>query len=264
LEQIVHAQLTALAQPTPDHAFAGPTKDATRAFMQALGDRSMAAYRDLIDAPETWPWYVKTTPVPFISDLPLASRPISRKSADEVAFDDLRAIPWNFAWTQPRYLVPGWYGVGTALADAIQDEDRLDDLRQMYATWPFFRAVIDNAQRELARARLDMAARYARRAHGAATLTGDGVRARLEAEFERTKDAVLQISEQDALLDHSRVIRRSIALRNPYTDVLNLVQMELMRRWYDDPDAEPADRAALRSALHVSLNGIAAAMQSTG
>ncbi|MEL6769747.1 MAG: phosphoenolpyruvate carboxylase [Bacteroidota bacterium] len=264
LEQIVHAQLTALAQPTPDHAFAGPTKDATRAFMQTLGDRSMAAYRALIDAPETWPWYVKTTPVPFISDLPLASRPISRKSADEVAFDDLRAIPWNFAWTQPRYLVPGWYGVGTALADAIQDEDRLDDLRQMYATWPFFRAVIDNAQRELARARLDMAARYARRAHGAATLTGDGVHARLEAEFERTNDAVLQISEQDALLDHSRVIRRSIALRNPYTDVLNLVQIELMRRWYDDPDAEPADRAALRSALHVSLNGIAAAMQSTG
>ncbi|MEO1076108.1 MAG: phosphoenolpyruvate carboxylase, partial [Bacteroidota bacterium] len=90
------------------------------------------------------------------------------------------------------------------------------------------------------------------------------VHARLEAEFERTKDAVLQISEQDALLDHSRVIRRSIALRNPYTDVLNLVQIELMRRWYDDPDAEPADRAALRSALHVSLNGIAAAMQSTG
>ncbi len=157
LEQIVHAQLGALADAPPDDApaFDGPTHDDRRAFMEAAAEASMRAYRDLIDAPEFWPWYLAATPIEHIAGLPMASRPISRKAASEVDFEGLRAIPWVFAWTQPRYGVPGWYGVGTAFDEALDGGDLdADRLRALYAEWPFFQAVVANALREMARARL--------------------------------------------------------------------------------------------------------------
>jgi phosphoenolpyruvate carboxylase len=160
-----------------------------------------------------------------------------------------------------RYLVPGWYGAGSALQNLI-DEGHVETLRQMYHDWTFFRVVLDNAQREMARARLDIAELY--RGFAASPDAGREVHDlhhTITAEFQRARDAILRITEQDELLDNVPVIQKSISLRNPYTDVLNLLQVELMRRYRSAPETE---RDTLASAIFLSINGIAAAMQSTG
>ena len=260
LEQIVHAQLGALADAPAEiertAAYDGPTEDETRDLMQHLADVSMRAYRDLIEDPKFWPWYLQATPIEHIAGIPMASRPISRKAANEVDFDGLRAIPWVFAWTQSRYTVPGWYGVGTALREALGDSEDRDRLEAMHADWPFFQAVTANALRELARARFLISERYAALAEGRQ-------HEKIAAEFERTEKSLLKITGQKRPLAHSPVIEKSIRLRNPYTDVLNLVQLELMQRWRaGEADEDEAER--LKEALFISINGIAAAMQSTG
>ena len=255
LEQITGAMLLA-----PTHTAEPDDEVADTRLMTQIAEDSMQAYRALVHNPALWPWYAGVTPIEQISRLPIASRPVSRKSADEVDFEGLRAIPWVFAWTQTRYIVPGWYGIGAALHRVIHDDDaNLDALRRMYQAWPFFQAVVYNAQREMARARLDIAHEYAAQA------ATDGQTAplhkRIAADFERARQAILQITGQDELLDNTPVIQKSIALRNPYTDVLNLLQIELMKRYRTAPEAH---REPLSQALFLSVNGIAAAMQSTG
>jgi phosphoenolpyruvate carboxylase len=220
----------------------------------------MAAYRALVDDPGFWTWYVRTTPIEAISRLPIASRPVSRGSSGQVDFEGLRAIPWNFAWTQTRYLVPGWYGLGTALSEALAEDGAGAQLAALRKEWPWFRAVLANAEREMARARLPIARRYAR----ASGIDGPpaSLHDRIAEEFARARDALLAITGHDSLLSGTPVIQRSIALRNPYTDVLNLLQIELLRRSRTAPSE--AERAPLRELLFLSVNGIAAAMQSTG
>ena len=263
LEQIVHAQIGALADaPNPDaDVWDGPqggaqTAGAAHALMERLADRSMAAYRGLIDAPDFWPWYAAATPIEHVASLSIASRPVSRKAAAELDFDGLRAIPWVFSWTQPRYTVPGWYGAGTALAEAITGDD-LALLQRLQAEWPFFQAVTGNAMRELARARLEVGRRYS------ALAEAGGVRPapfeHVERELARTEAALLRVAQQDGLLAQSRTIAATIRYRNPATDVLNLVQLDLMRRWRAGGHGDETGRALL-----VSVNAIAAAMQSTG
>jgi phosphoenolpyruvate carboxylase len=224
-----------------------------------VASASMQAYRGLIDSPGFWEWYVRVTPIEQISRLPIASRPVSRGSAAEVDFEDLRAIPWVFAWTQTRYIVPGWYGIGHGLDVTLRQAGALEALRRLYRDWPFFSAVVDNAQREMVRARLDIAQRYARLAHASAGSVD--FHDAIAADFELARRAILQVTRQTELLAGSPVIRRSIELRNPYTDVLNLVQAELLRRYRE---TAPEQRGALRQLLFLSINGIAAAMQSTG
>jgi phosphoenolpyruvate carboxylase len=178
-----------------------------------------------------------------------------------VAFEGLRAIPWVFAWTQVRYNVPGWYGTGAGLAGLLDEDARAaDDLAGLYAAWPFFRALVDNVQIEMARARPVMAAAYDRLVEGGEA--GSAHHARIVDDLRRGSAAILRITGQDALLDSDPVIQRSIELRNPYTDVLNLVQIELLRRFRSASDE--AARETVRQALFLSINGIAAAMQSTG
>lgn len=257
LEQIVNAMLRVVGLPAASGT--DGTDPATRnRLMDELAARSMRAYRRLIDAPDFWSWYTRITPIDQISRLPIASRPVSRSSAREVDFESLRAIPWVFAWTQVRYLIPGWFGIGQALDELLQTSpEHLETLRTWYRSWPFFRTVLQNAQREMVRARLEIAAYYDR-------LLGDGPTAfhqMIEEDYHRARTAILRITDQEELLDHDPIIRKSVQLRNPYTDVLNLVQLELMRRYRQAPEA---DREPLRRALFLSINGIAAAMQSTG
>ncbi|MDE2731736.1 MAG: phosphoenolpyruvate carboxylase [Bacteroidota bacterium] len=249
LEQITRAMLIA--------PLVGQQDDGDFSRVGEIAETSMAAYRSLVQHPVLWPWYISVTPIEQISQLPIASRPVSRSSAQEVAFEDLRAIPWVFAWTQARYLVPGWYGAGAGLEALL--EERGEDLKRMYRQWPFFRAVVNSAQREMGRARLEMAERYA--ALSADAEDGQAMHALIAADFDRARGAILQITGQQEILDNSPVIAKSIALRNPYTDVLNLVQIELMRRSRNGSDD---DRKRLTHALLLSVNGIAAAMQSTG
>jgi phosphoenolpyruvate carboxylase len=268
LEQIVSAVLRGAAA-SGGTAAAPADGDPERAkLLEGMAERGMAAYRELLDAGDFWPWYLRATPIRHISRLPLASRPASRQ-AGEIEFDGLRAIPWNFAWSQTRYLVPGWFGTGRALGPLVDDPRSLEACREMYRDWPFFRAVVNDAQREMGRARLELSRMYAALAE---TETGkaDGVDARIETEFELARSALLRITGQRDLLDNEPVIQESIRLRNPYTDVLNLLQLELLRRWRAAGDAAESDaareddRSRLAGEILLSLNGIAAAMQSTG
>jgi phosphoenolpyruvate carboxylase len=256
LEQIVNATLQAAVGPSDDLPPLNLDGEESRLFT-TVAEEAMTAYRDLVHASGLWEWYTRITPIEHISRLPIASRPVSRGSTEEVDFEGLRAIPWGFAWTQTRYVVPGWYGTGAALRTLLDERpDTLSTLRGMYESWPFFRAVLDSAQREMTRARLVIARRYATAADGE-----DGFHATIVNDYERAEAAILKVTGYDHLLDSAPVIQNSVRLRNPYTDVLNLLQIELLRRWRA---ADADDRSTIGRSLFLSINGIAAAMQSTG
>ena len=248
LEQIVNAMILA----TTNSSEPSRPDEPMIALMDAIAERSRVAYRELIDDDRFWPIFVDRSPVLHIGNLPIASRPVSR-SGSKVTFDELRAIPWVFAWTQMRYNVPGWYGTGSAFDQLVlHDESMLEQCRCAYAEGGFFRAFIDNAQQEMARARLKVAGWYT-----------DGcdqqLHQRLTEEFQRAEQAVLAITGQEHLLDNNKVIQQSIRERNGDTDVINALQVDLLRRWREDKDDQ-----ALNTLILLSVNALAAAMQSTG
>lgn len=251
LEQIVNAVL----QTTPKEIAEPHFTPKMREVMEEIATRSMKAYRKLIDNPEFWQWFMDITPIKYIGRLPIASRPVSRKSADELTFDDLRAIPWVFSWTQTRYNLPGWYGMGEALHSIVnKNQENLHFLQQMYRGWIFFRTVIDNAQLEMGRAKLNIAKYYS-------DLAENCFYQEIEKDFNKALDAIMNITGQEKLLDNQSAIQKSITLRNPYTDVLNLLQIELLHRCRKATENEFEQN---ENALLLSINGIAAAMQSTG
>lgn len=248
LEQIVNAMICALAQADADQpALLG----AISAMMDDLGERSMKAYRTLIDADGFWNWFVDSSPVMHIGGMPMASRPVSR-SGGSLQFTNLRAIPWVFAWTQMRYTTPGWYGIGSALQEhVLEDHDHLARCRTLYQQDGMFTTLIDNAQQEMARARLAIARWYA-------GSKGAAVHQQIEREFALAESAVLAITGQTHLLDNNTVIRDLIHLRNVDTDLINVIQIELLRRWRVQQTDD------LKDAIQLSVNALAAAMQSTG
>lgn len=255
LEQIVSAMIVSAQQGGVVGPRATQTKPAdAEQHTGRMAERSMAAYRELIDDPRFWPWFTGVSPVGHIGGLPIASRPVARAGGD-LTFDTLRAIPWVFSWIQMRYLAPSWYGLGAALGSL--DERELDWCREAYTRWTFFETVIDNAQREMARARLETARFYAlEHEHGQA------MHELLARDFEAAKRAILRITGQTSLLEREPVIARAIEARNPWTDALNLAQVELLKRARAETD--PTERESLQQAIYASINAIAAAMQSTG
>ena len=258
LEQIVNAMLLVTNQPVVQAEHTG-TDDAEGALMESIAKESMKAYRSLIEDADLWTWYTQITPIAHISRLPIASRPVSRKSADEVDFDSLRAIPWGFAWTQTRYMIPGWYGIGAGIRKALKDNpDNLSLLKKAFKEWEFLRSVLRNAQLEMARARFAISSHYSRLSDTQAQSSFHNL---ILEDFNDAKNAILQITGQDEILDYSPVIQKSIGLRNPYTDVLNLLQIELLERYRN---AEEEEKKQLHRSLFLSINGVAAAMQSTG
>lgn len=256
MEQIIHASLLALSDSKADGA-----DPRVMSLLSELSERSMRRYRAMIDDPEFWGWYTTVSPISAIAGFPIASRPMMRAlgaatEAGSAAFDQLRAIPWVFAWVQMRCLAPGWFGLGTALATLSPESMEL--LRAEYARSAWFSTVIDNAGQELARARLAITKRYAMACEHPATgrMFND-----LADEFEKARAGVLAITGRGDLGDEAPVIARSIRDRNPWTDVLNLVQIELLRRRRSAPvELQPM----LDQLLLQTVSGIAAAMQSTG
>ncbi|MDX9912271.1 MAG: phosphoenolpyruvate carboxylase [Phycisphaerales bacterium] len=257
LEQIVHATLLGAADARGigvlDASATPPDEPAVRAAFSRMARAAMDAYRTLIDDGAFWPWFAGASPIMHIGGLPIASRPISRATGADLTFDRLRAIPWVFAWIQMRVLAPGWFGLGTAFECATPEER--DTIRAACAARAFPASVIDNAAQELARARLPIARRYARNAPG-----GDRFYAVLEREHDAAVRAVQDLTGRERLLEHAPVIEAAIKMRNPWTDVLNLAQIELLTRARDAHEIDPE----LRIAIFASINGIAAAMQSTG
>ena len=263
LEQMLHAVLLASA----DTAGSPETPADWAAVMDEVSDAAFHSYRALVyDDPGFVRFFHEATPIGEFAQLNIGSRPPKRTASDRI--EDLRAIPWVFSWMQSRYTLPGWYGVGAALgAYADQSPAHLDRLREMYQNWPFFTTLLDNAQMSLAKADLDIAARYASLVSDRAN--ADRIYAAIADEYTRTTAVLLQITGQSALLETAPVLQKSIRLRNPYVDPLSFLQVELLRRLRALPpggDSEDlkTQRRDLRAAVLLSVNGIAAGMKNTG
>lgn len=247
LEQIVHAAV--LVDSARD---AEPMADDLRSIYGAMAKRSMSAYRGLIDDPAFWPWFLEATPIASIAGLPIASRPVSRGGGGRMTFEGLRAIPWVFSWIQIRALAPGWFGLGSAVG-ALNDRERAR-VAEDFERGGFFATVIENAMQEMARARPPIARRYTLAAPG-----GEEVWPMIRAEFDSAWEGLLGLTGRATLLAHAGAIERAIGVRNPWTDVLNLIQIELLKR-----ARSGGDEGRLTPLLQSSVNGIAAGMQSTG
>ena len=227
--------------------------EGARELMASMSERAFDVYRALVWEDEEFvPFFRAFTPIDELALLEIGSRP-ARRSTDEDYLASLRAIPWVFAWTQNRCLLPAWYGCGTALANAMGDSGGRQHLRGLYAEWPFFRSLVDNVEMTLAKSSFEIARGYLPLVPEGPELFG-----LLEAEHRRTVDTVLEIVESRDLLDRQPVLQRSIRLRNPYVDPMNAIQVELLRRWRETGDEE-VKRPLLRS-----IAGIAAALRNTG
>ena len=226
------------------------------AIMNQIAEQSMKAYRKLIDDPDFWDWFKQITPVEHIGNLPIASRPVSRGGDKGLQFSNLRAIPWVFGWTQVRYNVPGWYGLGAAVETLLKENpESLEKMKKWYNEWSFFSTIVDNAQRELARTHTLTSEMY--------TARGDDRLHKLIMEDQKkSTEFILKITGQKKILDSRKVIQNSIRFRNVFTYPLNLIQVELLNRWEEAESEE--EMKQLKHALFLSINGVAAAMQSTG
>ena len=223
-------------------------------IMQAIADTARDSFRGLVyQDPRFHGYFRQATPIDVIERMRIGSRPPSRDKGNRI--EDLRAIPWVFAWTQSRHLISGWYGLGTGLGAAV-DEFGLETIREMAAQWPFLRNMLDDAEMVLAKTDMNIARRYA----GLAEEPAHSVFKIIQAEYERTHALILELKGIDALLDRDPQLQRSMRLRNPYVDPLSLLQIELLGRWR----ASGCNDGALLQALIQSVLAISHGLQNTG
>ena len=222
--------------------------------MDLLGRASRERYRALVhDDPQFMDFFLSVTPVDVIERMQIGSRPVSRQSGVGVAA--IRPVPWMFAWSQSRHMLPGWYGAGAGLA-AVRDRFGADFLCEMYGRWPFFEGLMDDVEMRLARTDLAIAAQY----EALAPPVLHRYAATIRDEYQLAVDQVQAIKGCARLLDSEPTLQRSIRLRNPYVDPIHLTQVDLLRRWRE---ANREDRE-LFEALLASVNGIAQGLQGTG
>ena len=225
------------------------------AIAARLAEVSAKRYRGFVkDSPAFQGWFQQVTPIDVIERMQIGGRPVVREGLE--GFVGLRAVPWVFAWTQNRMMLPGWFGAGAGLQAAI-DAHGLPALRRALREWPFLRTLVDDIEVMLARTDLDIAAYYdALRVDR----QGPDFFAEVRREYVLTRELLLLVKEQHELLDGERTQQRALALRNPYVDPMNLVQVDLLRRWRA---GGRTDRELLE-ALLASVNGIAQGLQNTG
>lgn len=217
-----------------------------------LAEEGRRVYRELVwEDPRFVDFFATATPLDEIARLPIGSRPSKRRAG---GLDALRAIPWVFAWTQTRAILPGWYGVGSALEAFSKREGGAALLAEMASRWPFFRTVLDNVQMVLAKSDLDIAGRYA---HLADATVRRAIWPKIKAEHALTTCWIKTLFGVERLLDQNPTLQRSIDLRNPYVDPMSFLQVSLLRR--KRAGDTHCDRAIL-----LSINGIAAGMRNTG
>jgi phosphoenolpyruvate carboxylase len=238
-----------------DAQLSGDQRARFEPVLDAMAATSAQSYRALVYGdPDFVAFFHAVTPVDEISRLRLGSRPAKRKQTDRI--EDFRAIPWVFSWTQARIVLPAWYGLGTALR-AAREASGLELLQEMDADWPFFAALLSNAEMACVKADMEIARRYA------ALCTDDSVRERIwcqiEAEYELTCSELLGVTGEGELLEREPVLKRSIARRNPSVDPLSFIQLELLRR----QRAGGADEELTRASF-LAINGIAGGLRNTG
>ncbi len=251
LEQLINAQIITLA---------GVSKNALdngHELNKKIASKSYLEYQKNILNQKCWNFFSRATPINHISSIPIGSRPASRKniSSGEVGFDDLRAIPWVFSWTQLRYNLTGWYGLGTALSDLVYKSSTLNDLKDLYKNSKFFKQLLDNMSFEMARSRLQISKLYSK------TKNEFEFHNILRQEYNRCFESYKLITGYKNLLDRNTVISNSISFRNPFTDLLNIIQICLLRQVRSNKGPISKD---LERSIFMSINAIAAAMQTTG
>lgn len=223
-------------------------------IMETIARASAARYRELVYVPpEFYDYFRRATPVDAIERMDRIVRESSPRT--ERGVEDLRGIPWDYAWIQSRHFLPGWFGIGTGLTTAIS-EHGIEALREMTDSWQFFRTLMYDVETVLAKTDLNIAARYSE-------LAGDlheSFFPAMRTEFNLSVEQTLAIRRQQVLLEKQTTFRRSIRLRNPYVDPMSLLQVDLLRRWR----ASNREDDALLEALIASINGIARGLQDSG
>ena len=253
LEQLVHAVLMA-SSPARTNVEIPP---AWRAAMDKMSETAHTLYRGLVyENPRFIEFWQTATPLDEIKRLHIGSRPAARGKSSEVT--KIRAIPWVFSWMQGRFNLPGWFGLGSAISAAKDDQL----LREMYKGWALFKTMLDNAEMSLLKADMGIAALYV-------DLVPDKELANeifeiIQSEYDRSRDAVLRISGHSDLLEEEPVTQNAVQLRNPYVDPLNYIQVEMLRRIRALPDQESEEARAIREVISVTINGIAAGLRNTG
>ena len=250
LEQVIGS--VALATAIPKHM--GSEKPEWHAMMDVIAAESRNVYRELVyHTPDFYDYFRLATPIDVIEQMRIGSRPSSRRSQQGV--EDLRAIPWVFAWSQSRFLLPGWYGLGTGIARAAEQFDD-DAFREMFTQWYYTRALRADAEMVIAKSDLGISRLYSE-------LAGplhDRFFPIIENELKLTVDLLLKYSGQDSILAGDSFLQRAIMLRNPYVDPMSLLQVDLLQRWRN---SDRNDDTVLE-ALLASINGIASGLQNTG
>ena len=255
LPPIAHETLSIYTVAVLEATLAPPPepKPSWREVVARLSRISMDYYQKLVrDDPDFLDYFSAATPEGELTILNIGSRPARRRPGRDIAH--LRAIPWIFAWTQTRLMLPAWLGVGDALAQVIEN-GQLSELQTMHTEWPFFAATLDAIEMVLAKTDTDIAERYDLR------LVPEPLRPfgkDLRRRFRATARAVLTITKHAEPMEHEPVIQRSIKVRNPYTDPLNLLQVELLAR------VRAGQTGSIQDALLVTINGISAGMRNTG
>ena len=256
LHQVLNAVLIGMGMQEQRHAPAHYFE-----AMEQLSELSRACYQQFVYQSDGFiDYWQQATPIRELSRMQISSRPAKR--AERAGFSAMRAIPWMFSWMQSRAIVPSWFGVGTAFETfAERDERGLPLLQEMYRGWAFFKAVIDNAQLDVAKADMGIAALYA------SLVEPVELREQffgwIKAEHARSSSMIMRVTQQDDLLANMPAIQTSIQRRNPYVDPLNFMQVALLRelRGLDEDDAQW--RPVLDATL-ATINGIAAGMKTTG
>ncbi|MGA2188783.1 MAG: phosphoenolpyruvate carboxylase [Steroidobacteraceae bacterium] len=249
LESISAATLLA----SLEHAsLSDPDRRRFAAAMDALSADACRAYRALVyETPGFSAFFRQMTPLQEISELKIGSRPASRSQSERI--EDLRAIPWVFSWAQARVMLPGWYGVGQALA-SFGDAGLL---REMHDAWPFFRATLDNLEMVLSKSDMNIAARYATLVRERAL--AEDIFTRIRDTWSVTQESLLAITGQSRLLERHAALDASIRLRLPYIEPLNLLQVELLKR-HRAGESDPR----VREGIQLSINAIATALRNSG
>ncbi|MBW0168873.1 MAG: phosphoenolpyruvate carboxylase [Hydrogenophaga sp.] len=267
--EIGRRNLETLVAATLEATLLKPTRNAPASFLAAADEisrQSMAAYRALVyDTPRFADYFFAATPIREIAELNIGSRPASRKATQKI--EDLRAIPWGFSWGQCRLTLPGWYGFGSAVHAFLHRDGpkglaaQKALLQKMVKQWPFFSTLLSNMDMVLAKSDLALASRYAE-------LVPDKrlrkqVFTAIEAEWQRTADALALITGEKQRLVNNAALQRSIRHRFPYIDPLHHLQVELVRRYRAGENEADRDER-VRRGIHISINGIAAGLRNTG
>nr|WP_282916368.1 phosphoenolpyruvate carboxylase [Enterococcus cecorum] len=227
-----------------------------RHLMDGIAEKSYHFYRQLVfDHPGFYDYFFAASPIKEVSSLNIGSRPAARKTITEIG--GLRAIPWVFSWSQNRVMLPGWYGVGSSFKDFIdQAPENLSILRKMYKTWPFFHSLLSNVDMVLSKSNMHIAYQYAQMCE---TAESKEVYDLLLKEWKLTKEIILAIEEQAELLADNPYLRSSLDYRLPYFNVLNYIQIELIKRLRSGKHGENTEKL-----IHITINGIATGLRNSG